>query len=439
METRMSRNIELVAVSALKPYARNARTHSKKQIDQIAASIKAFGFVNPILVDDDLTIIAGHGRLEAAKLLGLNEIPILRVSHLDAAQRRAYIIADNRLAEQAGWDPEILALELKELIALDLDIEVIGFETAELDLLITAQEDADPSASDGADAAPPPPASAITQLGDIWEMGSHRLVCGDALDASVYADLLGEARADLIFTDPPYNVRINGHAGGKGKVTRHEFAMASGEMSRAQFEAFLNTSLGLASDHAKAGAIACVCMDWRHIGELLAAAEPLFEDLKNICVWVKSNGGMGSLYRSQHELVCVFKKAGPPHLNNVQLGKFGRNRTNVWNYAGVNAFGAARDAELAMHPTVKPTALVEDAIKDVTKRGAIVLDPFGGSGTTLIAAQKCGRSARLIELDPRYCDVIVRRFQAFTGKAARLVSSGVAFDDLAERRPAATA
>lgn len=415
----MSAVIERAPLSALTPYRGNARTHSPKQIEMIARSIKQFGFVNPVLVDDNLEIIAGHGRVAAAKKLGLSEAPVLRISHLSEAEKRAYVIADNRLAEKAGWDRELLAIELQGLIDLDVDVASIGFEPAELDLVLdAARESAIDTRDAPEDQAPPPPGEPVTEPGDLYELGRHRLICGDATCATVLERLMGGERAHAAFTDPPYNVPIDGFVGGRGKVARREFVMASGEMSPAQFEAFLKQSLGNVAQVCADGAIVFVCMDWRHVGEMLAAGSACFHELKNICVWTKSNGGMGTLYRSQHEFVFVFKHGQAPHRNNVELGRFGRNRTNVWAYAGVNAFGAARDDELSMHPTVKPVAMVEDALKDVTRRGDLVLDPFGGSGSTLIAAEKCGRQARLVELDPAYCDVIVKRFEAFTGKHA---------------------
>jgi DNA modification methylase len=439
-------NLEQVPIGALKPYAGNARTHSKKQIQQIAKSIARFGFTNPVLVSPDMTIAAGHGRVEAAKTLGITHIPVLRLSNLSPAEIRAYVLADNRIAEKAGWDRDLLAIELQALSELDLDfdIELTGFEIPEIDILIGEKTASDPNACDGddeADAIIPPQAPAITRLGDLWQVGRHRLLCGDALAADQVAQLMDGAHADMIFTDPPYNVRIDGFAGGKGKDQRREFAMASGEMSEGEFERFLSTAFQDMSDVLKDGAIAFVCMDWRHMREVQnAASSPgVFSELKNVCVWTKSNGGMGSLYRSQHEFVFVFKKGAGAHLNNVELGKHGRNRTNVWAYAGVNAFGSTRSDELAMHPTVKPVDMIADAIKDVTPRNALVLDTFGGSGSTLIAAHKCGRTARLIELDPLYCDVIIRRWQKLTGQAAVRSSDGARFEEcepaLAPRAP----
>lgn len=426
--------LERVPLDSLKPYARNARVHSKRQIAQIARSIERFGFTNPVLVGDDLTIIAGHGRCAAAKQLGLKDVPVVRLSHLSEAERRAYVIADNRLAEKAGWDREMLAIELQGLIELQFDVESIGFETAEIDEIVTSAVEARPEGPDREDETPEPASVAVAQLGDVWRLGRHLLACGDAREAATYGALMQGQAADVMFTDPPYNVPIDGFVGGKGKVKHRTFEMGAGEMSAAEFEAFLCDTLGLAAHQCRDGAIAFVCMDWRHMGELLAAGSKAIGALKNVCVWAKTNGGMGSLYRSQHELVFVFKRGSEAHCNNVELGRHGRNRTNVWTYAGANAFGQARDAELAMHPTVKPVALVADALRDVSKRGDVVLDPFGGSGSTLIAAEKCGRSARLVELDPFYCDVILRRFELYTGKPPALANTDLNFEDVARQR-----
>jgi len=417
---RTQSQIEMRDPKSLRPYAGNARTHSPKQVRQIADSIRRFGFVNPVLVDADGAVIAGHGRLAAAQLLGLAEVPVLPVTHLSAAEKRAYILADNRLAEKAGWDKEILAIELQALVDLDFDLEVVGFELAEIDLILDEDRLRKSGAeSEEADAVPVvAPGPAISQPGDVWCLGAHRLICGDARDPKALAKLLGEDEVDLIFTDPPYNVAVDGHVGGLGKVKHREFAFASGEMSPAEFTTFLRDALAPAADRCREGAIAFVCMDWRHMREMLAAGDAVFHELKNLCVWNKTNGGMGSFYRSKHELVFVWKVREGRHVNSFGLGDTGRYRTNVWDYAGVNTFSASRDADLAMHPTVKPVALVGDAIRDCSRRGDIILDMFGGSGSTLIAADLAGRQARLIEYDPAYCDVIVARWEKLTGKRA---------------------
>ena len=434
----MQQELIEVCVGALRPYANNARTHSKKQIKQIANSIRRFGFTNPVLVSDGGEIIAGHGRVEAAKLLGMATVPTLALSHLSDAERRAYIVADNKLALNAGWDREILAIELQGLIDLDFDVELTGFSLAEVDLVLDEAGDSDPTGHDAPeDAVPTVTGPAVTRRGDLWQLGRHKLICGDARTPSDYAALLGCERADLVFTDPPYNVAIDGHVSGLGKVKHREFAFASGEMSQTQFTAFLTETLSATSSVMSDGAIAFVCMDWRHMGELLEAGRAAFTELKNLVVWNKTNGGMGAFYRSKHELIFVFKAGTAEHTNSFGLGETGRYRTNVWDYAGISSMSATRDSELAMHPTVKPVAMIADAIRDCSKRGQIVLDAFGGSGSTLIAADKTGRIARLIEYDPLYCDTIVRRWETLTGKRAVLAATGATFEDEAEERLAA--
>lgn len=425
--------VERVPITELKPNKRNARLHSNKQLHQIAGSIREFGFNNPVLIDREGVILAGHGRVEAAKILAMTSVPIIRVEHLTDEQKRAFALADNKIALNAGWDLEMLAIDLRELSALELpfDLEITGFDTAEIDLQIDGP--AEGNKPDSCDLIPSA-ASAVSVLGDLWVLGEHKLLCGDARDSAAYSTLLGEERARMVFTDPPYNVPIEGHVGGLGSVKHREFAMASGEMSEAEFEAFLTTIFERMAGFSVDGAIHFICMDWRHMGEVLAAGKRTYSALKNLCVWNKNNGGMGSLYRSKHELVFVYKVGTDSHVNTVELGRSGRYRTNVWDYAGVNTLRPGRSEELEMHPTVKPTALVIDAIKDCSRRGDIVLDPFSGSGTTIMAAQKCRRRARVIEIDPIYVDVAVRRWQIFTGGAARLAQTGESFDKVADQR-----
>ena len=336
-------------------------------------------------------------------------------------------MADNKLAENAGRDQDVLAIELQALIDLDFDVELTGFSLAEIDITldgvgdvsqVTEFEDVLPSHSEG---------PAVTQYGDLWELGSHRLLCGDARDMADIKRLAGDRPVDLIFTDPPYNVPIDGNVGGLGAVKHREFAFASGEMSQDEFTDFLRETLGNAASVAKNGAIAFVCMDWRHMSELLDAGREVFTELKNLCVWNKTNAGMGTFYRSKHELVFVYKIGSAPHTNSFGLGGTGRYRTNVWDYAGANVVGEARDADLTMHPTVKPVAMIRDAIQDCSKRGDVVLDVFGGSGSTLVAAETCGRQASVLEYDPLYCDTIMRRYETQTGNEARHVKTGLSF------------
>lgn len=411
----------------LRPYPRNARTHSKKQIRQIAASIERFGFTNPVLIDGDSQILAGHGRVEAAKALGMDSVPCLRIDHMSPAEKRAYILADNKLALNAGWDEELLALELKELAAadLDFDLELTGFSIAEVDNLIDglSPEEAGDPAEDVLPALTPE--DTRCRPGDIWRLGPHRLVCGDSRDPAVVATLMAGEKAEMAFTDPPYNVPIDGHVGGKGAIKHREFAMAAGEMSEAEFVAFLSAAFKNLVAHSMDGAIHYICMDWRHMSEVQIAATGVYSELKNLIVWVKDNGGMGTFYRSRHELIFAYKVGSAPHINSFELGQHGRYRTNVWQYRGVNTLKAGRKEELELHPTVKPVGMITDAIKDVSRRNGVVLDLFGGSGSTLIAAHKTGRRAFICELDPIYCDRIIRRWETFAQDDAELISGGI--------------
>lgn len=426
--------VTYLAIGDLEPCANNPRTHSKKQTEQIAASIRAFGFTNPILVDEFGGVIAGHGRLDAAKLMGLDRVPTIRLDDLSEAQIRAYVIADNKLAENAGWDDELLALELQGLIDLDFDVMLTGFEMGEVDVLIDGLDAG--AASDPADQTPDVDETSepVSRLGDLWLLGPHKLLCADATSPESYLRLLSNADAQMVFADPPYNVPISGHVSSLGAVNHPEFAMASGEMSRPEFTRFLKRVFDQLAFFSSDGSIHFHCMDWRHLGEMLDAANGVYTELKNLCIWNKTNAGMGALYRSKHELVFVFKNGRASHVNNVELGKHGRYRTNVWDYAGANTFGRDRDEALAMHPTVKPVALVADAIKDCSNRGGLILDPFAGSGTTIIAADKTGRVAAAIELDPIYVDVAIKRWQHLTGGEAVHAETDMTFEQMRVQR-----
>ena len=427
-------NIQMMAVAALKPNAGNARTHSKKQMRQIADSIQAFGFLVPILIDENRLIIAGYGRYQAARLLGIETVPVIEVTGLSETKRRALALADNKIAENAGWDRERLAIELpelSELLVLDgLDISVTGFAAVEIDqLAVDFDEDAREDKLDPAWAD----AEVVTKAGDLWQLGSHRLLCGDARTNDDLARLMDGSRASMAFLDPPYNVRVRDIVG-RGRVQHPEFVMASGELSSDGFVTFLRDTLTQAAEVSKDGAVHYICMDWRHIGDLIAAGSDVYAAMLNLVAWVKTNAGQGSFYRSQHELIGVFRVGTEPHLNNVELGRHGRSRSNVWHYAGVNAFRAGRLDDLKAHPTVKPVALVAEAMKDVTRRGDVVLDTFGGSGTTLLAAERVGRKAYVLELEPRFVDVAIRRWQAFTKRDVIHEETGLSFEDIATRR-----
>jgi DNA modification methylase len=402
-------------VGDLKPDPRNARTHPKRQIEQLRASILQFGFTNPVLVDEESVLIAGHGRLRAAKEIGLPTVPTIELAGLSGVQKKALRLADNKIALNAGWDLEILKLELADIGTLDVDFDLslTGFASGEIDVVLKAANDPDD------EVIPAVPAEPQTRAGDIWILGDHRIGCGDGRDFAFLQRLVGAGRAiDAAFLDPPYNVKINGHANAKGR--HREFAMASGEMSEAGFRKFLEETLGAASAVSRDGAIHYICMDWRHLDDVSTVGRRVYDDLLNICVWNKSNAGMGSLYRSKHEMVFVYRVGATPHSNMVELGKHGRNRTNVWDYPSVNSMAGSRREDLALHPTVKPVAMVADAYQDVTKRGDLVFDMFLGSGTSLIAAERTGRQLRGCDIDPGYVDVAVERWVQLTGGAPEL-------------------
>jgi len=415
--------IEMLAITSLTPWARNARIHSKKQVRQIAESIETFGFTNPVLVD-------------AARMLEMASVPCVRLNSMTPEKKRAYVLADNKLALNAGWDEELLAGELEALMSsdLDFDIGVTGFSIPEIDGLIEGvsfeepvnpEEDVLPDGSEFVTRCRP---------GDLWQLGPHRLVCGDALNAAVVDFLMSDEQARTVFTDPSYNVPIDGHVGGSGKIKHREFAMASGEMSCSEFTNFLRQSFANLARVNRDGSIHYVCMDWRHMQEIMAAGDAVYSELKNLIVWAKDNGGMGTFYRSRHELIFAFKVGTAPHINTFELGQHGRYRTNVWQYRGVNTLKTGRMDELALHPTVKPVEMIADAIRDVSGRGDIVLDLFGGPGSTMIAAQKTGRRGYLCELDPIYCDRIITRWEAYAKDEAEQVLCG--FDTGAWREAA---
>ena len=416
--------LEQIAIGDLTAWSRNARTHSKKQVRQIAESIETFGFTNPVLIDERRTILAGHGRVAAAKELGMSKVPCLRLDHMSAEEKRAYVLADNKLALNAGWDEDLLAAELGALMSsdLDFDVSVTGFSIPEIEGVLEAVAPEEPS--DPAEEAIPMDAPARVAPGDIWQLGQHRLICGDALDPDVVDDLMAGERARMAFCDPPYNVPIDGHVGNSGKIQHREFAMATGEMSALEFTGFLERALRNLADHSVDGSIHFLCMDWRHMSEMLAAGNAVYDELKNLIVWAKDNGGMGTFYRSRHELIFAFKKGTASHINTYELGQHGRYRTNVWEYRGANSRHAGRMEELALHPTVKPVQMIADAIRDVSGRGEIVLDIFGGSGSTLIAAEKTGRRGYVCELDPVYCDRILARWEAYAKDEAEQLVCG---------------
>lgn len=412
--------IEYLPLASLKPDPRNPRTHSKKQVQQIADGIDSSGYFNPILIEEEGVIICGHGRYRAAQLLGRETVPVIRLTGLSPATKRALRIADNKIAMNAGWDVDLLRVELEEIQAEGLKLELTGFAMGEIDKQLTRAPDPED------ESIPAVPEHPVTRPGDIWICGPHRIGSGDLLDGTSLAALMAGERADAIVSDPPYNVEINGFANAKG---RHpEFQMASGEMSDEEFCAFIKAFIRVYIEHSRNGAVHFLFMDWRHIAELIAIGRALYGEFLNLCVWNKSNAGMGSLYRSKHELIGVFRVGDGPHFNAVELGRHGRNRTNVFDYASVNSFRGSRREDLALHPTTKPTALVADAIQDVTRRGDLVLDGFLGSGTLLVACELTSRRARGLEIDSGYVDVALQRWIAMTGRQPVLEATGETFE-----------
>ena len=427
-----------LATSSLKPMPGAPRRHPASQVRMLAKSVDAFGFNVPILVDGEDRIVAGHARVVAAEKCGITEVPAVRVEHLSDAQLTAFMVADNRLAELARWDDQLLGTILLELSELDLDfdIEATGFAVAEIELRIEGLNDASGESEEQPVSSGPP----VVTPGEVWEMGGHRLFCGNALDELSWQTLMGNERAALVVTDPPYNVPIHGHVSGLGKYRHREFAMAVGEMDEAEFTAFLASAMRQAHAWSVPGSVHFWAMDWRHVVEVGSAGRWIYERYLNMCVWQKSVPGMGSFYRSQHELFFVFAKGGASSRNNVQLGRFGRSRSNVWSYPG--AASLARTSEegnpLASHPTVKPLALLCDILLDASARGDIIADPFAGSGTSVIASEKLGRWARVIELDPLYCDTILRRWRNWSGEDALRVADGMTFASIERQGAAAT-
>jgi DNA modification methylase len=380
--------IEEIATDELLPYARNSRTHSAEQVAQIAASIKEFGFTNPVLVDADNSIIAGHGRVMAARRLSLKAVPCIRLTHLTEAQKRAYVIADNKLALNAGWDDEMLALEIKDLQEEDFDISLLGFEDAELEKIMAAVAEEVQGLTDE-DAVPETPEEPVTKPGDIYQLGNHRLMCGDSTSVDAIANLLASEKADMVFTDPPYNVAFNGRSG-KFDVIKND------NLSDGDFQNFIKD--WLQTFEAYRPNTYYICCNWAFYGILQDALNP-----KACIVWAKNVFGLGRGYRHQHEFI----------LFDGFIDASITNESDLWNIAKDKNY---------VHPTQKPVAISERAITNSTKPNNIILDYFGGSGSTLIACEKTNRKARVMELDPKYCDVIVKRWEDFTGQKAVLLN-----------------
>ena len=430
----MVNKVTQLPITMMKPDPNNPRIHKDRQINALAKSIQSFGFNIPIAIDSTGVVVSGHARLEAAKKIGLELVPVIYLDHLSPDQIKAFAIADNRLSEMSSWNDGLLAVQLKELslVNLDFDLEATGFTVGEIDLRIEGLDNVE---DDLADELPPVvEGPAVTQLGDLWLLGNHRLYCGNAQEAESFEQLMNAQSAGMVITDPPYNVKVQGHVGGKGKIKHQEFAMASGEMSSVEFTQFLTTTFNLLATHSIPGSVHTIFMDWRHLPEIITAGQAVYSAMLNMCVWVKNQAGMGSLYRSQHELALIYKNGTASHQNNVQLGRFGRYRTNVWNYGGIQTMRHGEEGDLlAMHPTVKPTQMIADAILDCSKRNDIILDPFLGSGTTLLACERVGRRCYGMELAPSYVDTAIRRWQMMTGEEAVHAFTGVTFAAQSQR------
>ena len=404
--------VEYRSLGSLRPYIGNARRHSKKQLQKLAHTIRQVGWINPIIIDETGMILAGHGRYEAAPLAGLNMVPVIVVEGLSEAEKRSYVLSDNRLGDESHFDKGQLKAELEGLISLGYDVELTGFDTIEIDSILTFEE---PGADDNVH-LPGEKEQPVSRLGDLWHIGPHRVLCGDARDIACHERVLGGALVDLFFTDPPYGCAIAGNVSGLGSVKHGDFVMGAGEQSLPAFgQTLLRPAFRCMASTAAPGAIAFVCTDWRASPHLHDAAQGVFHEQKNLIVFVKTNAGMGTFYRSQHELIHAFKVTPGKHRNNFGLGEGGRHRSNVWTYPGANTFRKGRMQDLADHSTVKPKAMVADAIRDCSKRGDVVMDPFLGSGTLLVACAMTGRIGRGLELDPKYVDVILRRVSEETG------------------------
>ena len=424
---------ELVPIGSLRPYGVMLRRRSRRHISKLQRSLRRFGQVAPIIVSSSNEIIDGHAVWEALKANNSAEIRVVRVTHLNESEIRALRLQLNRAAQNSVWQKPELKAEIESLLEIGFDLDDTGFETAEIDGLLNL-DIPDANVIETGEEIPAVAKLAVSEVGQIFQLDNHRLGCGDAGDEAFVRSVCNNSYADCVFTDPPYNLRIPGVVSGEGKHQHNNFVQASGEMSRPEFGTFLRERLEVLRVCCAAHAVLFVCTDWRHTLELLTAAEQLGLPHLNTCVWGKTNPGMGAPWRSQHEFVHVFKASDAAYRNNVELGRFGRNRSNLWIYGGMTAFSRDRDVLLSSHPTVKPVALIADALRDVTRRGDLVLDSFCGTGSTIAAAEEVGRRCCAVELDPLYVDVAIRRWQKLTGRDALCIQTAETFDAMTERR-----
>ena len=421
-----SSNLQMIDIVLIIASNKSLRKHSKKQLQKIINAIKKFGFTNPILVDKQLKIIAGELRLLAAKKLGLRQIPVIILEDLTDQEAEAIRILDNRIAEDGEWNFGNLKEEIEKLMKFDITFEDLGFDTVDYDEIFLINDsdenkihNSDKEDESWLDANIPPK----VKFGDLWRLGDHFVYCGDSLLAKSFEILMQGELAQIVITDPPYNCKINGHVCGLGKTKHDEFAMASGEMTETEFAEFISKFMQNLIKFSMDGSLHYLFMDWAGLNTLLTQGKRHYTDLKNIAVWNKLSGGMGLLYRSQNEMIPIFKNGKAKHQNHIQLGKNGRYRTNVWDYPGIRATNPSSLELLKLHPTVKSVPMLHDILLDASSKNDIVLDCFGGSGSTLLAAERCKRRARLIEISPRYVDVTIYRWEKETGKTAKLIKN----------------
>lgn len=419
-------NLQLVDINLIALKLKSLRKHSKKQLQKLKNAITKVGYVNPILLDEKHNIIAGELRLLAAKELGFTQIPAIILENLTPEEADAIRILDNRIAEDGEWNFGNLKEEIEKLMKFDITFEDLGFDTVDYDeiFLINDSDESKVHNSDKEDEswldANIPPK---VKFGDLWRLGDHFVYCGDSLLVRSFEILMQGELAQIAITDPPYNCKINGHVCGLGKTKHDEFAMASGEMTDAEFAEFISKFMQHLIKFSIDGSLHYLFMDWAGLNTLLTQGKKHYTELKNIAVWCKGIGGMGTFLRSSHEMIPIFKNGKAKHQNHIQLGKNGRYRTNVWDYPGVRATNPSSLELLKLHPTVKSVPMLHDILLDASSKNDIVLDCFGGSGSTLLAAERCKRRARLIEISPRYVDVTIYRWEKETGKTAKLIKN----------------
>ena len=421
-----SNNLRMISVNSLLSSKKKSRKHSKKQLEKLKRCIKKVGFTMPIVVNEQYEIIAGELRLKAAQELNIDVIPVIILDNVSDEEARAIKILDNRIAEDGEWDYSVLKEEIEALFKFDFELQDLGFETIDYDKIFIQNDPAEKLShcnqvenESWLDANIPK----RTNLGDLWRLGDHFVICGDSLDENIFKVLMQGELAQIVVTDPPYNCPIDKYVCGLGKIKHEEFVMASGEMTNAEFAQFLHNFMKNAVKYSVNGSLSYIFMDWKGINTLINEAMKLYHSMINLAVWNKGVGGMGAFYRSQHELIGIFKNGSAKHQNHIQLSKYGRYRTNVWDYPGIRATNPGSLELLKLHPTCKNVGLLQDILIDASSKNEVVLDCFGGSGSTLIAAERAKRRARLIELNPRYIDVTIWRWEQETGKKATLVKN----------------